>query len=346
MSEEIRQRSGSKGKCLVVGGAGFLGSHLAEDLISRGYTVSVYDIRSADPIEGVTYFQGDICDLTYLSKAMEGCDIVFSCVTPSPLIGYANRDLFFHVNVQGTNTLVNACKQKGVPKLVQTSSATVVYNGVDLENGNEMLPYAAKPLDNYILTKGLQEQIVLRANCPELLTCVIRPNAIFGPRDPYILPSIIDAGRTKNKFIIGSGYNKIDLTYVRDVTQGLILAAESLKPGSVSCGSAYNMTNEYPVEFWNFNSRILTRLNYPVPTIHLPYKLIYFCAWFLVLLCWIISPIKKIMPILTPIKVTLAGTHAYFSSEKAKKELGYKAKYSMEEAIDLSIKHFDYAKKK
>lgn len=342
---ELTQRSvGSKWRCLVVGGAGFLGSHLVEDLLSRGYTVSVFDARPSNPIEGVTAFQGDICDSQKLSRAVEGCDVVFNCVTPSPLLGYANSDLFNHTNIQGTHTLIDACKSKHVSRLVQTSSVYVVYNGSDIENGGEDLLYTTKPLDNYIRTKVIQEQIVLSANCPELMTCTVRPNGIFGPRDPYILPGFIDAGRSGNKFVIGSGYNMIDFTYVRNVTHGLILAAESLKSGSVSCGAAYNVTNDSPVLLWNFNERLLTSLNYRPPTLHLPYKLIYFISWLLVLLCWIISPIKKVIPPVTPIKVALSGTHAYFSCEKAKSELGFKPLYTMDEGIELSIKHFEFAR--
>ena len=344
--DEVTQRNvGSKGKCLVVGGAGFVGSHLVEDLLSRGYSVSVFDVIPADPIEGVTAFQGDINDLTELSRAVEGCDVVFNCVTPSPLLGHANRDLFDRVNVQGTHTLVTACKNKLVSRLVQTSSVFVVYNRSEIQNGDENLPYSTKPLDNYIRTKALQEQIVLSANSPELLTCAVRPNGIFGPRDKYSIPGMIDAGRSGNKFIIGSGNNFIDWTYVRNVTHGLILAAESLKLGSLSCGAVYNITNDSPILFWEFNRRILTGLNYAPPTIHLPYSLVYFSAWLLILICWILSPFKKIMPAVTPIKVALSGTHVYFSCEKAKSELGFKPPYTMDEAIQLSIKHFEYAKR-
>ena len=345
LSDLSRRKLDSKGKCLVVGGAGFVGSHLVEDLLSRGYTVSVFDEKVPEPIEGVTAFEGDICDLSALSRAVEGCDVVFNCVTPPPLIGYANRDLFNRVNVQGTHTLVNACKIKHVSKLVQTSSVFVVFNGVDIQNGDENLPYSTKPLDNYIRTKALQEQIALRANCPELLTCAVRPNAIYGPRDPYSIPGIIQSGRAGNKFIIGSGYNMIDFVYVRNVTHGLILAAESLKSGSASCGASYNITNDSPILFWEFSLRILTTLNYPIPTIHLFYNLMYFCSWLLVLLCWIISPIKKISPPVTPITVAISGTHAYFSCEKAKSELGFKPMYTMDEGIRLTLKHFEYAMK-
>ena len=335
-------RAHSKPRCLVVGGAGFLGSNLAEDLLSRGYRVSIYDIQPSVLDESVTSYQADICDLFQLSNALQDCEIVFNCVTPPPLLGYSYWALFNRVNVQGLETLIRACRQTGVKKLVHTSTAYVVYNGVDMANADEQLPYSTKPLDNYVASKILQEQIVLRANSSELMTCAIRPNGMFGPRDPYSIPGLLDAAKNGNRFIIGTGKNLIDFTYVRNVTHGLILAAESLQPGSVSCGAAYNITNECPILMWEFATRVISRYNpsLPLPTIPLPYSLMYVIALILTTLCRLISPIKRITPALTPLKVSLCSTHAYCSCEKAKLELGYAAKYSMEEGIETSLSYF------
>ena len=338
MSDTVQRHS--KPRCLVVGGAGFLGSHLAEDLLSRGYRVSIYDIKPAIPMENITSHEGDICNLFQLTSALQDCEIVFNCVTPPPVLGFAYWELFNRINVVGTETLVRACKLTGVKKLVQTSTAFVVYNGVDMVNANEQLPYTAKPLDNYIASKVQQEQIVLQANSVELMTCAIRPNGIFGPRDPYSIPGFVDAARRGNRFKIGGGNNLIDFTYVRNVTHGLILAAESLHPGSVSCGSAYNVTNESPILFWDFASRILEGFNLPAPTISLPYTLMYILGLIISTFCWMVRPIKKITPILSPLKVSLCAKHAYCSCEKAKSELGYEAKYSMEEGIQYSLAYF------
>ena len=68
------------------------------------------------------------------------------------------RELFYHVNVGGTRTLLAACQEAGVGRLVLTSSASVVYEGRDILNGTEDLPYAARPMDYYTETKILQEK--------------------------------------------------------------------------------------------------------------------------------------------------------------------------------------------
>lgn len=85
-----------------------------------------------------------------------------------------------------------------------TSSASVVYEGQDISNGSEGLPYAAKPMDFYTETKIQQEQLVLAANSPTMSTVALRPHGIFGPRDPHMLPTAIRMARAgKTKFIIG-----------------------------------------------------------------------------------------------------------------------------------------------
>lgn len=111
-------------------------------------------------------------------------------------------------------------------RLVLTSSASVVYEGKDIENGSEDLPYAAKPMDYYTQTKILQEkvrpgrmnlqhrqkdrfldmlQIVLGANgTGGLHTVAVRPHGIFGPRDPQTVPTIAETAKAgKMKYIIG-----------------------------------------------------------------------------------------------------------------------------------------------
>lgn len=341
MSVRIRS-AGSKLRCLVVGGSGFLGRNLVEDLLDCGYEVSVFDVRETTPQnDRITFFQGDICNLSDLQTALQDCKVVFHCASPPPSLG--KRDLFYRVNVTGTSTLIEACKLCGVEKLVLTSSASVVYNGVDLRDGNETLLYATRPIDYYTETKALQEQIVLAASSNELMTCAVRPHGIFGPGDQQCIPGIVAAARAgKTKFKIGDGSNLVDFTYVRNVTHGLILAGESLGVDSPSCGAVYNITNDSPIPFWEFMSRILTGLNYPAPTRTLPYKFVYFIAWITQLFCWLLSPFMKITPTLTPLKVALAGTYHYYSCTKAKSEIGYLPKYTMDEAIRVSLEEFQH----
>lgn len=134
------------------------------------------------------------------------------------------------VNVTGTANVINACQSAGVPKLVYTSSAGVVYSGKeDLINADERLPYPDVPMDAYNDTKARAEDLVLSANSASLLTCALRPSGIFGPGDRQAISgfhSVIKNGQTK--FQIGSNENLFDWTYVGNVAHAHLLAADRL----------------------------------------------------------------------------------------------------------------------
>ncbi|KAI0228821.1 Sterol-4-alpha-carboxylate 3-dehydrogenase, decarboxylating [Lamellibrachia satsuma] len=324
---------------------GFLGRHIVEKLLEKGYGVHVFDIRTTFDDEQVAFFVGDLCKKEDLLPSMKNVDTVFHCATPSPLSN--NKQLFHTVNYHGTKTILEAAQEAGVQRLVLTSSASVVYEGKDIQNGKEDLPYASQPMDYYTETKILQEKLVLEANSDNFFTVAIRPHGIFGPRDPHMLPTtarMAQAGKTK--FIIGNGKNIVDFTYVENVVHGHILAAEHLQKDSVVCGKAYNITNDDPIFFWEFMRRVITGLGYPAPKYNLPYGLVVIIAIILQFVCKILKPIKEIRPTFTPMTVALAGTHHFYCCERAKTDMDYKPVVPMDKAIELAIESFPELKKK
>lgn len=314
-----------------------------EKLLDRGYSVSVFDIRQSYELPGVVFHQGDLCDKQALLTALKDVSLVFHCASPSPASD--DRALFERVNIQGTQTVILACIEAGVQKLVLTSSASVVFEGTDIKNGREDLPYAKKPIDYYTATKIEQEKLVLEA-CDEqkgFLTVAIRPHGIFGPRDPQLVPILVDtARRGKMKFIIGDGTNLVDFTFVENVVHGHILAAETLKPNSPICGKPYHITNDEPVRFWDFMSEVLVGLGYAAPRYHLPYTLVYGLALLLWLLTLVLRPLVSLKPTFTPMRVALAGTHHYYSCERAKEDMGYKPVVNLKEGIARTVQSYPH----
>ncbi|XP_012667580.1 sterol-4-alpha-carboxylate 3-dehydrogenase, decarboxylating [Otolemur garnettii] len=355
MSEPMRIQDAQMGftkdlskakKCTVIGGSGFLGQHMVEQLLARGYAVNVFDIRQGFYNPQVQFFLGDLCNQQDLYPALKGVSTVFHCASPPPSSN--NKELFYRVNYLGTKNVIETCKEAGVQKLILTSSASVVFEGFDIKNGTEDLPYATKPIDYYTETKILQERVVLDANDPEknFLTTAIRPHGIFGPRDPQLVPILIEAARNgKMKFIIGNGENLVDFTFVENVVHGHILAAEHLSRNTGLGGKAFHITNDEPIRFWTFLSRILTGLNYEAPKYHIPYWLAYYLAFLLSLLVRVLSPLIQMQPTFTPIRVALAGTFHYYSCERAKKAMGYRPLVTMDEAVERTVKSFHHLRK-
>ncbi|GFN83796.1 sterol-4-alpha-carboxylate 3-dehydrogenase [Plakobranchus ocellatus] len=189
------------------------------------------------------------------------------------------------------------------------------------------------------------DQTVLSANGPDFHTVAIRPHGIFGPKDLQLVPITAEMARAgKTKYIIGDGKNVVDFTYVGNVVHGHILAADHLNPGSAVCGKAYHITNDEPIFFWTFMTRLLAGLDYPAPRVHLPYWPLYFLAVILQFIAWILSPAVIFTPSLSPMKVALAGTDHFYNCERAKKELGYRPVYTLDQALKLTIEAYPHLK--
>ena len=111
----------------------------------------------------VQFVRGDICDPRVVKDAIAGQDVVFH--SASLVHTKHNRlETVRAVNIDGTRNVLRACQQHAVPRLVYVSSASVVYDGHDIENGDESLPYAPSFPAPYAETKRIAEEEVLKAS--------------------------------------------------------------------------------------------------------------------------------------------------------------------------------------
>ncbi|BGP56387.1 hypothetical protein JCM8202_000335 [Rhodotorula sphaerocarpa] len=221
----------------VIGGEGFLGHRLVEVLAERYPQASIVSLdivqrhfSTADAKQRKpTFRSADLTSPESLAAAFEHHrpHVVFH--TASPWTG-SGKDICEKVNVEGTRTVVEACQKHNVARLVFTSSAGTVYDGVDLINVDERMPFPEQPIDPYNETKAKAEQIVLEANGKDgLLTIAIRPAGIFGPGDRQAIPGVMEVLKSgKTKFQVGSNQNLFDWTYVDNVVHAHLLAAEKI----------------------------------------------------------------------------------------------------------------------
>ncbi|GAA6050727.1 hypothetical protein JCM3770_006597 [Rhodotorula araucariae] len=223
---------------LVIGGEGFVGHRMVEMLLDRypQSTVASLDLVQrhfpdslAPAARKWNFYSADLTSLDSLSAAIRQAAATTVFHTASPWTG-SGPEVCEKVNVQGTRTVVDACVQEGVKKLVFTSSAGTVYDGHDLKNVDERLPFPDVPIDAYNVTKAKAEQIVLEANGKGgLLTVAIRPAGIFGPGDRQAIPGMMDVLKSgKTKFQVGHNENFFDWTYVDNVVHAHLVAADRL----------------------------------------------------------------------------------------------------------------------
>src|SRR5690554_1455712 len=329
---------------LVTGGNGFVGLELVTALQRRGDRVRVLDIGESARSEGVDYRQVDIRDREAVLRATEGAAVIFHTAS-AVHTKQSLRDEIFAINLGGTENLLDAAKANGVPRFVYVSSASVVYEGSDIEAGDESLPYARLSQAPYADSKIAAEELVLERNSQSCLTIAIRPHLIFGPGDTRFLPSILaKADQGILRFAIGRGRSLSDYTYIDNLIDALLLADEKLKGEAIAAGKAYFITNGEPMAFWEFIDKILERLDYPKILFRIPYSIAYSLAalkeWAEVLRGREASPDDGF----TRFAINYMCTHHYFSIERARRELGYEPRISLEEGIERTCAAIEAAR--
>lgn len=333
-------------KCIVTGGSGFLGRHLILRLHEHPekWMVTNFDITPPNPPLAVPYICGDLCNFDSVRDAFEGVEVVFHCATAAPSASNAaNEELMHRVNVKGTENVVRACRECNVPKLIYTSSASVVFEGKDLLGVDEGYKVKGNWLDYYTRTKAEAEEIVLGANGTTLATVALRPSGIFGEYDRLFLPSLIDTGKQgKSKYMIGDGKNLFDFTYVGNVAQAHELAAKALDISSKAAGQVYFITNDETRTFWGTLGDFLEPLGFDRPRISIPFAVAYVIAFIMSLVLSTIKPIytPKKAPVFTCPRTILLTCHRKVSCEKAKRDLGYSPETPMDKAIGKTVQYF------
>jgi nucleoside-diphosphate-sugar epimerase len=323
---------------LVTGGGGFLGRYIAEQLIERGDEVTVFSRGHYPALEaiGARTVRGDLQDKEAIGKACKGMDAVYHVAAKSDYWG--RWEDFYQPNVIGTQNIIAACQLQQVGRLIYTSTPSVVATNQPRAGKNETLPYPESFESYYPHTKAIAEKLVVEANSSALLTVSLRPHIIFGPRDTQIIPRLINRARQRKLIRIGDGANKIDATFVEDAARAHLLAADRLSPGSPVAGSVYFISQDEPINLWDFVNEIMTRLDIPPVTRSLSLPLARRLGSFMEF-SYRTFPLKG-EPRLTRFLANELALDHYYDISKAKRELGYRPQYAMVEAIDLTVEYF------
>ncbi len=308
-------------KIMVTGGGGFIGHALVQKLVSLGLDVRVMGRNRYPYLEqlGVDCIQGDICDPESILQATAGVDTVFHVAAKAGMWG--QRADFFAANVQGTRNVLDSCLANTVPVLVYTSTPSVVFDSNNIENGNEELPYAKRPLCHYAASKIEAEKLVLGENNHALRTCAIRPHLVWGPGDNHLIPRIIERGRKGQLKIVGDGKNRVDITYIDNVVHAHILAAQNLHSTASADREAFFIGQKEPVFLWEWVNTLFRELGIRPVSKKVPYPVAYCVGGILEGLYDLVRNPDE--PKMTRfIAQQLAKSH-WFSHEKAERLLGY-----------------------
>jgi nucleoside-diphosphate-sugar epimerase len=241
-------------KALVTGGAGFIGSHLAEALCRRGAHVIVLDNLSQGRAENLAwksagddleFVQGDVADEKLARRLMAGCDWVFhEAAMPSVPLSVAEPLETNTQNLDATLRLLVLARDAGVKRFLFASSSAI-YGDTDVPAKHERLP--PNPLSPYALQKYAAERYAqLFHELYGLPTVSLRYFNVFGPRQGFDSPysGVIAKFCTsmlagKAPVIFGDGKQTRDFTYVKNVVQANLLAADA--PAETVAGRVFNI---------------------------------------------------------------------------------------------------------
>jgi 2-alkyl-3-oxoalkanoate reductase len=320
-------------KALVTGGGGFVGSYIVKQLLAQGVDVLVLGRNHYPELEnlGVTGLAGDICDASFLSQSFHDVDTVFHVAALAGIWG--KWEDYYRINVQGTENVLAACIANNVSSLIYTSTPSVVFNGKDIVNGDEQLPYATHFLCHYAKSKVLAEKLVLESSFGNeaLQTCAIRPHLVWGPGDPHLIPRLLERGRLKQLQKVGDCTNLVDISYVENVAEAHLLAAKNLETTKTAAGQAYFISQGEPVNLWQWIDELFREMDVPEISSRVPFPLAYCGGAMLEFLHTVFVSHKE--PRMTRfLAEQLAKSHC-FSIAKATKDLGYTAPISTKEGM-------------
>jgi len=315
---------------LVTGATGFVGSHVARQLVSAGQSVRVL-VRTNSNLEAlaglhVEYFEGDLRDQQSLERAMYGIRSVFHVAADYRLWTPRPEELY-EINVEGTRKLLAAAQHARVERIVYTSTVATIAVPRDGALPNEGTQATLdEMIGHYKRSKFLAERVAVEGVSAGLPVVIVNPTAPVGPWDWKPTPTgriILDFLKGKMPAYVDTGLN---VAPVEDIAAGHLLAAEKGRIGQRYILGGRNMTLK---QILDALSAITGR---PAPRLRLPHAVAlaagYADQWF--------SRIAGREPQIPVEGVKMSRHRMFVESNKAEHELGYKPT-SVEAALERAV---------
>lgn len=320
---------------LVTGASGFLGGRLAQMLAERGDQVRVLARASSD-LRHLSHLQtqivrGDLGDTAAMAEAMRGVRVVYHCAACST--DWAPLRTYFSANVTGTQNLLDAAIGAGTVERFLHVSTTDVY-GYPRVPCDESAPMQDVGLP-YNRTKIQGEEAVWRAHREHgLPVTVVRPATIYGPRGKDFVVEIAKLLRQRMMVLIDGGRARGGFTYVDNVAEAMMRAAESPK----AVGRAYNLCDETRTTWREYTDALADALGYRRPRLALPFR----AAMVMGGAMEIPHRLLKLSgrPLLTRHAVQLLGQDQEFPATRARQDFGFAPRVPLAEGIARSAAWF------
>ncbi len=321
-------------KTLVTGATGFIGSHVARQLVERGEYVRVLARKASSPanLQGldVEIAQGDLREPESLRVALRGCDKVFH-VAADYRLWAPDPDEMYRTNVIGTRRLLQIAFEEGVTTFVHTSSVATIAPPQDGElSSEETIATVAQMIGPYKRSKFLAEQEAIAMARKGFRVIVVNPTAPIGPGDIKPTPTgqvILDFLNRRMPAYVDTGLNWVG---VEDVAAGHLLAAEQGRPGQRYILGHRNLTMKQILDM------LAELTGLPAPRWKLPHAVAMAAGYADHFLSrWLLRKAPRI-----PLDgVRMSKYKMFVDCSKARRELGYAPK-PVEEALSRAVAWF------
>jgi UDP-glucose 4-epimerase len=246
-------------QCLVTGGAGFIGSHLVDRLLADGHDVAVIDnfatgrhenLRAAESSNRLKVHRADIADFDAVAPLFAGVDWVFHLAAMADIVPSIQRPMVYHrANVDGTIAALEASRLAGVSRFLYAASSSC-YGIPNVYPTPESSPI--RPMYPYALTKNVGERYAMHWHkVYGLPVLALRLFNVFGPRHRTggtygaVFGVFLAQKLAGQPFtVVGDGIQTRDFTFVTDVADAFVIAAESTQAGrsfNVGSGSTHSV---------------------------------------------------------------------------------------------------------
>ncbi len=325
-------------KALVTGSTGFLGSNVVERLLAEGYEVRAL----ARTTSNITHLKntraeivfGDVEDYDSLCPVVEGIDVVFHAagrVTP----GWGRWQQFEATIAKGTENMLKASAEAGCPRFLYVSTGGVYGKACEGDTpACESTPCQVVfgPDTYYESAKMRAEKAALEYhNQGKIQVSIIRPGAIYGPRDKLVADRVYRQVSLPIVIWPGASNPKYSIVFVSDVVDCAIVAATSDR----AVGQIYNVAPRYSVRFREFAANMIQAMGGSKLQMTIPYSIGY--AWCALMESW--SGLRRVndMPYLTRSALRFLNKGMVLDGSKARDELGWEPKVSIEEGTRLYV---------
>ncbi len=305
-------------KCFVTGATGFLGSHVARQLLARGAELRLL-VRPTSRLENIADLPaervvGDLRDADSLRKGMNGCEFVFH-VAADYRLWSLNRQELYDSNVEGTRNVLDAARDSGVRRVIYTSSVATMGFGNNGVLTDERSPVSlANMIGDYKRSKFMAEQLVLDAGQAGQNVVMVNPTTPVGERDIKPTPSgqiVVDFLKKKFPAYVDTGLNLVD---VIDCAEGHLLAMEKAQPGERYILGGENLTLKQILD------KLGAMTGLPSPKVKVPYGVALAAgAWGSL----VVGGMMKREPRATIEAVQMSRKKMFVTSSKAERELGW-----------------------